>query len=585
MKKINILLVTLLSIATTSVFADVISDFNFPDSDKFEQRLEKLDSKIKKRWDKLLDKQNDNDWVYENNRYKIPGQVYSNGWLGPRVSRTITLVDNQFYAIDKISLSTRFLEQIGQIGANIFLSYHVPFTEAAYDYNKNIGHIRKFRTYKDALMAKPFDIAQVPDTVEKVEALKTGEIFTTTFNNGFYTKVGGSINSLLGITLPFDIPFGPRVKVSSSRSINLSIEKGNDSIVNLTISNSNGLKKSVGLVLGILFEDLLHIPVNITIHGQRGFAPLMLGSSKIKNKFSTINLKLDLSTEKGKEAFEAMMNRDLSKLDELIDSKSSAVKTDLVKTGTTVRKVKTRNTHLIFARYGKQKIDEWTKYTTLIDEEKFQYENGATSVKKDRQGLSGKESESYHFDILIPVTVNSAQTQVESFILESSVEYTDSKTKGREINKILDTIRDYDNIVKINLNIDKKKNYKKFYIKYTSRVSMKAIEDFLQCNKDCRWMNITDTLGLGDPESLLTRTQRRRFSERSKQNERLIYRANRLNKKISKILEQRTIQSKAKEMLKVLKSRKYGALLHKYILNLAQREDFQTNGQILGRGF
>jgi hypothetical protein len=52
-------------------------------------------------------------------------------------------------------------------------------------------------------------------------------------------------------------------------------------------------------------------------------------------------------------------------------------------------------------------------------------------------------------------------------------------------------------------------------------------------------------------------------------------RANRLNKKISKILSQGSIQTKAKEMLEVLKSRKYGALLHNYILNLSQREDFQ----------
>jgi hypothetical protein len=535
-----------------------------------------IDKKAQKKWQHLINLQEDHDWLENQSEMGLYGAVFTKGWLNPKVERKIVPDRDQGHlVVDSVSIGPSLVTQFSTLTSNILLASYFPFVQGSPIKEKRFTNIRKVKTYRDALEAEHFKLRSIPLDAEGFNNMETGEIFTTISTSGFFTRYSLVMLDLLELALPGPMEFGPKAKLHIQKSIKITISKENDKSAIISLENINEKGFGIGTGLGIFFEDIIDLPISIGINGHDGYSPLVFNYKQSKQRTSHLIYKVDISTKAGENAYKKFLDGDFTALQDLAKDKESPVQQTLKKDGVIITKENAFGINLILWRSGFRNIHVDGRFeSTLADGTKYRYAEEQITKMKDRSGFSGKEKEYIQYSTIVPLD----ETKKTGFVLDTTYFYQDSKTKGSELIKVSKKIKEIGMPQGIPVKFNKKKQYGETQIQTKIRFSASAMNYILTSYEEDIWEAIAISFGFADSYIWLNKELRQQYKEEN-ENHSDLNKAIRIYNVFAKMNKKQSLHEKAQILLKNLKKGKTGRLLHKTMINIVGL------GEVMGQGY
>ncbi|MBI2522336.1 MAG: hypothetical protein HYV97_18090 [Bdellovibrio sp.] len=559
-----------------------------------EAMLADLDKRIVSKWEKYLSWQTNEEWVKEQDRLKISGVIYQKGMLGPVVTRSIVPdKDKGWLVVDTVDIGQDIVLQGAVLAGNLLLHYWVPYISAGPITHKNFVNIRHVAEYKDALLAPIFKFTKMPLTYGLFQQLNDGEIITTKTTGGFYVRAGLGILKLLGVETPLDFDIGPKAKLYVQRSLKFSVSREGENFAMVAVENASDVGGGIGLSMGILFEDLADVPISIGINSRNGYNPIKFNIKANRNQYKSVIYKFDLTDANGLRAYLKLIHhRDFTLAEDLADLGQKSVSREMVKVGHENSLEVNGAIDLLLFRAGFRNIFLSSRYnTTTSDGRKFEYAEIGVENIWDWGGFSGDETISRRFAVLVPLTEDTEDEKVPSFLIDFTYQYGDSKTKGKELQNIMEEVQEMGTHLSIPLLVAKKKDYGDVRIHLDVKFPVDSVRKVLTMDQKNLWISLARASGLPDPMVWNSSDSRQSYLERGANNsetrerKRLLKRAQKMEKWIKRIRNPKTLLNKAKRMLGYLKRGSRGRFLHRSMIEIATEPNIMVRGVVRGRYF
>ena len=559
---------------SSSALADFDQTFDYG---KLSQGLDDLDRSTAQKWDQLQEWQQKSSWVNEQVRLGVVGTVYDKGMFGVNVSRNIVPDKTEgWLTVDTIRVPTGPLLQLGSLAGNIFFQEVFPYLQVGAVYERGFFNVRHADTYKDALLADPFRCKKIPVSLEGFDSFAKGEQVSTTTTGGVYVRAGASIFSLLGINLAKGVTVGPTAKIQVNRQFKITMANNSDSDILVMIEKTIEKDAGIGFAAGISVSDAISAPISIGINQGNGYSPIRINYKAGHNDIDGIIYRISKHSAEGKRAYEALMNRDLTVLDNLADGKSDAVVRELVRNG----KVNTREFNvgvdLILFRSGQRNIFVDAKYnSTIAGGKKFSYrEISAEKIAEGANWISGKQK-SEKYSVLVPLQSN------DSFILDSSFVYVNSRTNGKDLNKMIAILKKTINDLPIQFRSNEERDYGQVNISLSVRFPAEAIRVFLESSEAQMWAALGASAGLPNPKEWATLRGRVAFADRSPNNTDLAE-AQKIQAFLKELKAEHNKVKEAEMLIKFLRADNKDKMLHRAMIDLVGRDQLLIRGSVKG---
>ncbi len=555
--------------------------------------LSQLDSKVSSEWDKYKNLQQNSEWVKSSADLSLSGEIYNEGWFGPKTSRQIVpdLV-NGWLVVDTITISQSLLVSAATLTANILVNQVFPYIQAGPIQEKTFVNVRRVETYEEALLTEPFNVLKLPISSDDFSSLEMEEQISTVNTGGMFIRAGGGIANLIGLELPAHINIGPKSKVTFKGSLKLTIVKGDNGHALISVEKISEMSNGLGFGFGLFFDDIIDIPVTIGVNSSNGYFPFLFNMKDSKSKTQSIVYDLDLNSKSGQEAYEAFLVRDFAKLEEISEENPDSVTMDLRKEGEIVSHETNAMINLIAWRSGFRNIFvEGHFNTTDRAGNRFEYFELESEQIKDKKWFSNIEKTSLKFMALVPSDRHENGELIRhngGFVLDTHFFYDDSKTKGKEILEVSDFLMDSGTQMRLPFQVNKKRNYEKVQIDVKVRVQAEDMAKLLRSHEQHIWHAIAYAQGIHDHYQYSTESMRARFIEEGSQGsqedrEKLISDAQEVVDHLNSLQKIQNLKDKAIMLIDFLKKGKSGQLLHKTILEFVGKRKVMVRGFVRGK--
>lgn len=571
--------------------------------------LLEIDQRSEEKWSHFHINQNDEQWLENQESLSLFGPIYQKGWLNPKVERQILPHNNELLVKDSIVLGPELVKQLAALSANFLLSSYLPFIQAAKNFEKRFTYLRQVQTYEQALRLKTFKLSTIPLKHDDLQAMDIGDTITTKTTDGFMARFSPSFMDLFGVEINMPIQFGPKVKIHYKKSLQISLTKKDDDIVIITIENTESDETGYGTGLGVLFEDIIELPISIGINGQNGYSPLVFNRKYEKSKIKTIIYEVDLSKEEGLMAYQSFLLKDFSLLQDLAKEDNKPVTQTFVKTGEISTLENNFGINLIFWRRGLRSIlKEGNFKTTLANGNSFDYQEIELNLITDRFGFSGKEKEELKFMVMTPKSSHKNYQDLKGFTLDMRFFYHDTNTKGREITKLSQKLEELGIPNGLPVKLKNGTKYGNIQVLTEMRITPQGLSKVIDATDEKIWESIALVYGYLDntiwnsferrtlfykkyfvDPSLHTQTylraMKKHLSRKDRKNLkklRQLHIAGHVFKVIKKIKSLEKNEDKARELLQGLKTQKIGKVLYHTLIETAGLNNIMGQGYIRG---
>ncbi|MBK25231.1 MAG: hypothetical protein CME70_14650 [Halobacteriovorax sp.] len=588
------------------------------DLDKEKLQLESLSSKADPKWDTYKEWMASPEWVADQSEIGLAGTIYQKGWMGPRVSRQIVPDQNEgWLVVDAVTIGPSLLLQASNLAANILFHQVFPYAQGGVIKEKSFLNVRHRTTYEEALTTKPFSFTKVPLTTEGFKNIENGEVLTTVSTGGVFARIGGGILDLLGIEVPLGFNIGPRLKFEVKQSLKLNVSKIDKDNVLISVERAKDSASGFGIGFGIFFDDLLDIPVTLSVNTRNGWAPLVFNYKVQRRKTRSIVFKVNIATKEGREAYHRFIKRDFTMLEEmanqvrpkelvydengdvfgeeLIESGTEKpVQLEMIKEGQIYRSEFNAAINLILFRAGLRNILVDAKYNTIMGNGKrFEYEEVSREYITDSKWFSGDEDTSEKYSVLVPLKEDGEIVTLKkgAFVLDSNFYFADTKTNGGELIEISKELAKSGNQMKLPIKLDPDKNYGSTQVGLSVRFTPMAIRTILESEREDIFVSVGTAIGLPDPYVLESQEERARYinkaksSSAKKKRRRVIKGAEAYVNYITQIQRMNSMSAQARELLDLLFDGDTGDVLHKTLIDLAGQDKIIIKGHVRGRYF
>lgn len=568
---INEIFLYLCTILQFGVFAvSIDSDF-----------LHELDNKVKSKWDKFEENQQDSNWIEDNTKYHFVGPIYQSGFGKIKVSRQIEkdLKSVEYYTIDSINIGQSILEQAGILTGNILLFEHLPFFQIGPHKEVLIFRATKHDNYRDAIIQKPFSASEFPYDANLFSKIEDNIEYAFISTKAITSRINLSMLGLLNIDLPGSFEFGPKAKLTLSFGKKTTIKKKDNGHAVLTFENTSNTYRGIGLGLGLYFDDLINLPVTIGINNQDGYSPFVFNSKSNKAKIKALSYDLDMNDTECQMAYDDFIAHDLTTLQDLVSDSHPCVKIEVLKDQKSKSKETNLGLDLIFFKVATRKI--YTEIDSSVhfnSQEAHNYREFISERINDKQSTSGELHKKITFKTIATEDLNSG------IYLETSYLRGDTKTFGKEIEKVDDELKELGITRGIPLSVDKKTNYKKMQIEIKTVIRPLDLKDILNSSENDLWIAAAVLFGQDDPKIWENANKRHQYFKRKhiKKNAKELREAKKLVQIFNSISKNVSNIDRAKELVKILSTKK-GRELHRLLLQLAGSSKIQGYGRIIGR--
>lgn len=582
------------------------------------RQLQNLSSQSDPKWDTYKEWMNSPEWVSEQNDIGLAGTIYQKGWMGPRVSRQIVPDQSSgWLVVDAVTIGPSLLLQASNLAANILFHQVFPYAQGGVIKEKSFINVRHRETYEAALTTDPFSFTKVPLTTDGFEKIEDGEVITTISTGGVFARIGGGILDLLGIEVPLGFNIGPRLKFEVKQSLKLNVSKIDEQNVLISVEKAKDSAKGFGIGFGIFFDDLLDIPVTLSVNTKNGWAPLVFNYKVQKRKTRSIVFKVNIATKEGKEAYHRFIKRDFTMLEELankarkkelvydeegevfgeelmISGTEMPVQLEMIKEGQIYRSEFNAAINLIIFRAGLRNIFVDAKYNTIMGNGKrFEYEEVSREYITDSKWFSGDEDTSEKYSVLVPLKEDGELVTLKkgAFVLDSNFYFADTKTHGGELIEISQELAKSGNQMKLPIKLDPDKNYGSTQVGLNVRFTPMAIRTILESDLEDIYVSVGSAIGLPDPYVLESNEERTRYINKAKSSsakrkrKRVIKSAEAYVAHITKIQQMNSMSAQARNLLDLLFDGDTGDVTHKTLIDLAGQDKIIIKGHIRGRYF
>ncbi len=588
-KKLLHLLIVVFSLSFSTVHAELGAPATDSDIADYQAELLDLQDRTAPRWEELYENQNTPEWVKEQDELGLAGIVYSKGFLNPRVSRRV-MPDQQngWLAVDTVSLGPSLIQQLTTLTANVLFNHYVmPGLQAGAINEQSFVNVRHYPTYKDALLAEPFNFENVPMSKDEFSKMQEGEVFSTVTTGGVFVRYGGSLLDLLGISLPVYINIGPRAKLTVKQSLKISISKAEEDYVYLSVERARDIGKGFGIGFGIFFDDIIDIPVTIGINSMSGYSPLVFNIKTSDKKVKSLVFKIDMRTANGQKAYRAFLSKDFSELEMLAaDDNDESVTLEMIKEGDIHTREVNAAIDLIIWRAGYRNIFQEGRFTTMVrGSQRFDYVEISKQSIHDRKWLSNYETFSDKVSVLVPLNHDQ-----KGFVVDTHIFYTDTKTYGEELMGLSGDLENRGTGLGLPITVNADHNYGKTQVDVKVRFTSLGLKKIIEGEEEDFWIAAGLAVGLPDPYQIISDIDREDFIRRARsrdirrQRERALDRAEDIVDALRRIKREPKMEAKSRIVLNELKSSNADGL-HKAMMDLAGLNNLIVNGIIRGRGF
>lgn len=600
--KILLLALTLISFNTYSNDESVnhFPEMQIVSLEDQKRELRKIDVSVANKWRGLIRNQKNDEWMETQGSMKLAGPVFSKGWLGTQVSRTI-VPDREggWLAIDTVTMGQDLILKAAVLAGNILLSQYFPYIQGGIIKDKKIVNIRPVEKYKQALALKPFHLKDLPLSTEGVEKMNEGDIFNTILTGGFYVRAGGGIANMIGLELPAHINIGPKSKLTVRKSLKVSISKSGDQEVLVSLEGLREKEFGIGIGFGVFFDDIIDLPVSIGVNAPGGLYPLLINHKEKKTDMKAVVYRIDLKTEEGREAYKKFLQRDLTGLEDLVDHENDTVVREMVREGVIYTTETNFAINLIFWRTGHRNIYTDGFFTTTVrNGNRFHYEEVTQELLDSSSWFGSVEDQEERFSVLIPLAVEIEgdeksnmqpfdENMLGSFVMDTTFLYQDNGADGDEIEGLQELMLRKGSLLRLPLRVDDDKDYGTLLLITKVRFSATGIRKILSSSERDRWLALGAAFGLPDPHKWLDWRVRRREWEDSENNRKEweMRRAKTIIRWMKKIDKMDNVAEKAKYMIKKLADGKTGDYFHHVLMELAGSDQLIIRGYIKGQNF
>lgn len=557
--------------------------------------LAELDKATGEKWSQLEDYQKRESWLTEQVRLGVVGTVYESGMFGGTVSRNVVPDKTSgWLVVDKIQIGAGPLLQVGQLAGNIFFQEYFPYVQVGAEFSRTYVNVRHRDTYRQALLASPFRFKKIPATTRAFTSFEQGELVSTVTAGGIYVRAGASIFDLLGVAFDGGYGIGPRAKVHVNKQFKMTLAKSAPGEILVMVENTNEIGFGVGLATGFTFENLIDVPIAIGINQASGYSPLRVNYKVATQKLRSIVYKINIRTNEGARAYARLMNRDLTAIDDLADTKSGSVVKELVRDGIVNTQEFNAGLDLILYRSGFRNIFTQARYNSRLQGGKnYRYEEFSAERMDEGYWWSGGEKSSEKYTAYVPVAGNGA---TGTFVLDSRFEQSDSETWGDELQGMFGQLNKIMNNIPVRQNIDAKRNYGEVSMGLTVRFPAPAIKRILTASERDLWFALGVSSGLANPTEWTTFRGRLAYAEEGANVQRdqytqdvvgganydRVYEATRIRDFMRTLRRERNMRAKAQRLVDFLKADSDSKLLHRSMIELVGRDQLLIRGQVRG---
>lgn len=556
---------------------------------KLKGELHKLSEKVSPKWDKYKGWQTNSEWLRDTVDLSLAGEIYNEGWVGPKVSRQIVPdFMHGWLVVDTITINPSLLLTAATLTGNILLNQVFPYVQAGPIKQKSFINVKKVETYEEAVLKAPFNVHQIPLNNHEFQEMEVEEQVSMISTGGMYIRAGGGIANLIGLELPAHINIGPKSKLTFKGSLKLTIAKENEKNALISVERIDEKSNGLGFGFGVFFEDIVDIPVTIGVNSSNGYFPFLFNVKESHKEIKSVVYRLDMESSAGQKAYEAFLKRDFTLLDDLSKSEDKAVELDMAKTGDVRTHEVNGMINLIIWRSGFRNIFVEGKFnTTDRSGNKFEYYELESEEIRDRKWFSNREKTSYKYMALVPSVRHENGEIIEAkggFILDSHFFYDDTKTSGDEIIEISDFLMDSGTQMRLPFVVDKEREYERVQIDMKVRIQGPDIARFLEISDEELWVTLGYAQGFNDPYLYADSKFRRRYKNKGNEQEserrtKRVEKAEKVIRYVKKIRAEKSLKDKAKTMINYLKKKGAGQLLHKAML------EFIGPQKVMVRGF
>jgi hypothetical protein len=588
------------------------------DLEEEQRQLFKLHQSAAPKWDTYRQWMSSPEWVSDQNDLGLAGTIYQKGWMGPRVSRQIVPDQSEgWLVVDSVTIGPNLLLQAGNLASNILFHQVFPFAGGGVIKEKSFVNIRHREKYEDALTTAPFSLTKIPLTSNGFKNIEDGEVLTTVSTGGVFARIGGGILDLLGIELPLGFNIGPRLKFEVKQSLKLNVSKIDKDNVLISVERAKDSASGLGIGFGIFFDDILDIPVTLSVNTRNGWAPLVFNYKVQKRRTRSIVFKINISTAEGREAYHKFIKRDFTMLEELANKDrkkelvydnqgeyfgeeliqtgtDKPVQLEMIKEGDVYRSEFNTAINLIFFRAGLRNIFVDAKYNTIMGNGKrFEYEEVSREYITDSKWFSGDEDTSEKYSVLIPLKEDGELVTLKkgAFVLDSNFYYSDAKTGGNELIEISKKLTKSGNQLKLPLILDPNKNYGSTQVGLSVRFTPMAMRQILESDLEELYISVATAIGLPDPyvlESEIARTNyinKAKSSSAKEKRRRVVKSSTFYVNHIERVQNMNSMSAQARELIELLFDSSTGDVLHKTLIDLAGQDKIIIKGHVRGRYF
>lgn len=555
----------------------------------FKSDLVKLQSDIKPKWDKYRKWLNNAEWKEDTISMSLAGEIYNEGWFGPNVTRQIVPdLINGWLVIDTVTIGPSILMTAATLTGNILLNQVFPYIQAGPIKEKTFLNVRKVNTYEQAVLARPYDLTKLPMQAQDFKFLKKEEQISTISTGGFFIRAGGGIANLIGLELPAHLNIGPKSKFTYKGSLKLTVSKIAEEKAIISVERGNELGNGIGFGFGIFFEDIVDIPVTIGVNSSHGYFPFLANYKETRKSIRSIDYILDLKTAAGREAYQAFLKRDFAFIEDVSVMQPKAVTMDMTKEGEIHTREKNAMINLIVWRSGFRNIFVEGKFnTTDRAGNRFEYFELESEDIRDKKWFSNVEKTSLKFMALVPSARHENGELIRhkgGFVLDTHFFYTDTKTKGEEIDEISDYLMDAGTQMRLPVKVNPKRNYDHVQIDVKVRINSDDMSRFLNADETQYWEAVAYAQGINDYMDYSQASKRARLANSGHEGRiKLLNKASQTIEIIDQIKDQPNLKEKAKLMIQTLRKDEKGQLLHKTIMEFVGRQKAMVRGFVRGK--
>lgn len=475
---------------------------------KLNQGLDELDQATGKKWEQLEDWQRKESWVNEQLRLGAVGVIYEKGMLGGVVSRNLVPDrDNRWLVIDKLQISAGPLLQIGNLAGNLFFQHAFPYVQVGADLSRTYVNVRKRDTYKQALLADPFEFKRMPVHAKAFQSFENGELVSTVTEGGFYVRMGASIFDLMGIAVVGNAAIGPRAKVHVAKQLRVTIAKQSSKDILVMIEDNIESGLGLGITTGVSIDDLLDVPVAIGINQGDGYSPIRLNYKIKKETLKSVIYKLRIDSPRGQKAYYALMNRDFSLIDDLADQKKSDVVRELTKVGQRTTEEFNAGVDLIFYRSGFRDISVDADFRTVDKSNRvFTYKEVSAEAVDEVQSYDGAWHSSEKYTAIVPTSKDGLIKK--SFVLDSTFSYTATESTAEDMRDVLNHFKLTLNHMPVSFTPRAGQFFSQVHMTLMVRFPASSLLRILRASDREMWLAMGVSANLADPERWVTHKNR-----------------------------------------------------------------------------